>query len=308
LCPNCGKEGTGCITLRSHDFSPAPRRPEEYKWTPPHRAGSPSKRAAVVLDCEMVGIGNGRSEAVQVCAVDFLTGEVLVDTYVIPNEHVYDWRTRVSGVSRGLLMDMKQRGRTLDGWEEAREMLWNYIDDDTVLIGQALSNDLDVLRIMHLQIVDSAILTKNAVELNCGRTWGLKVLCKRFLGIDVQTGKGGHVCLEDTFATREIVLWCLRYPDRLKTWALEEREILKKEREAREAKKKSEKEKKAREDKAKAITHQQYQVATIPIVSSDTSDCEMAIDDFDYDDSDDGVGIYEEEEEEDEEDEVLLKR
>ena len=308
MCPNCGNEGTGCITLGSHDFSPPPRKPEEYKWTPPHKEGSPSKRAAVALDCEMVGIGNGRSEAVQVCAVDFLTGEVLIDTYVIPNERVYDWRTRVSGVSRGLLMDMKQRGRTLDGWEEAREMLWNYIDDDTVLIGQALSNDLDVLRMMHLQIVDSAILTKNEVELNCGRTWGLKVLCKKFLGIDIQTGKGGHVCLEDTFAVREIVLWCLRHPDRLKAWALEEREILKKEREAREAKRKleKEKEKKARDEKVKTMALQQCQVATIPIVSSDTSDCEMAIDDFDYDDSGDGVEIYEKEEEE--EDEVLLKR
>lgn len=289
--------------MRSHDFAPAPRKPEEYKRSPPHRPGSPAKRAAVVLDCEMVGVGNGRSEAVQVCAVDFLTGEVLVDTYVIPNVQVFDWRTRVSGVSRGLLMDMKQRGRTLDGWEKAREMLWNYVDDDTVLIGQALSNDLDVLRMVHLQIVDSALLTKDTVELNCGRTWGLKVLCKKFLGIDIQTSKGGHVCLEDTFSAREIVLWCLRHPDRLQAWALLEREILKKERAAREAKRKIEKEKKAREDEAKNAARQQSHVTSIPIVSSDTSDCDMAIEDYFYEESDDGVGIYE-----DEEDEVLLKR
>ncbi|MCJ1415683.1 hypothetical protein MMC32_002015 [Xylographa parallela] len=36
----------------------------------------------------------------------------------------------------------------------------------------------------------------------------------------IQTkGKKGHVCAEDTFAIREVVLSCCQYPERLEAWA-----------------------------------------------------------------------------------------
>jgi len=44
------------------------------------------KRRAVALDCEMVGVERGRSELVLVCAVDFFSGETLVNTLVKPKE------------------------------------------------------------------------------------------------------------------------------------------------------------------------------------------------------------------------------
>lgn len=52
-------------------------------------------------------------------------------------------------------------GKALDGWEAARQEVWKFVDADTIIIGHAIKNDLDVLGMIHHQIVDSAILTRN---------------------------------------------------------------------------------------------------------------------------------------------------
>jgi DNA polymerase III epsilon subunit-like protein len=173
------------------------------------------------------------SELVRLCAVDFLTREILVDTYVNPKHRVVAWRSKFSGVTKGLLTDMIQQGRTVDGWQAARALLWQHIDEDTILIGHSLNNDLNVLGMIHTRVVDSAILTKDTVEPDCNRCWALKTLCQRFLDWEIQAGAAGHDCIEDTFAAREILLWCLQHPDQLRNWAAIERDLL--------AKKKAEK-------------------------------------------------------------------
>jgi len=56
--------------------------------------------------------------------------------------------------------DASRDGKALDGWEAARQEVWKFIDADTIIIGHAVKNDLDVLGMIHHQIVDSAILAK----------------------------------------------------------------------------------------------------------------------------------------------------
>ncbi|KAF2621303.1 hypothetical protein BU25DRAFT_240139 [Macroventuria anomochaeta] len=75
-------------------------------WTPnqktaPLRDTAVLKRQAIVLNCEMVGIGPKAttSELARLSAVDFLTGELLVDTLVQPLSTVTDWRTQWSGIT-----------------------------------------------------------------------------------------------------------------------------------------------------------------------------------------------------------------
>jgi DNA polymerase III epsilon subunit-like protein len=103
--------------------------------------------------------------------------------------------------------------------------LWEYVDSDTVLIGHALNNDLKVLGFYHFKIVDSQILTAEAVTIllppdqTLSRRWGLKGLTKELLEDDIQAGKKGHSALEDTRATRDVVIWCIRNPEPLKVWA-----------------------------------------------------------------------------------------
>lgn len=194
----------------------------KYKAFAPTPSYSPQlpKRRAVALDCEMVGGQGGSSELALVCMVDFLTGESLVNTLVQPTGPVVDWRTRWSGVTRKAMATATAQGKALNGWKAARAALWKHIDADTILVGQSLHHDLDVLRMIHIRVVDVGLLARNAVDPKVSRLWGLKTLCQELLDIEIQNGKKGHDCMEDTLAAREAVLWCIERPQELASWGL----------------------------------------------------------------------------------------
>ena len=185
---------------------------------------NPTGRSVVAIDCEMVQVGLGQKEVVQVCAVDVLSGEIVVDKGVIPTRPVTDWCTPWSGMTPGRLEDMKRKGKTVNGWEEARAEVLRFVDGETILVGHALKNDTRALGVNHAKVLDTATITKHAVTKEmvgsgCKRTWKLKTLCLDFLGINIQQSRNGHDCVEDTLATREVLLWCVRNPDKLKEWA-----------------------------------------------------------------------------------------
>ena len=120
-------------------------------------------------------------------------------------------------------------GQAIRGWQSARQRLWDFMNEDTILVGHSLNSDFDVLGMFHLNIVDSAIMTSEAVLLPHSPTerlrhmWGLTTLAKDFLKRDIQNGKSGHSALEDAFATRDVVLWCLSNSQQLQVWAKQTR-------------------------------------------------------------------------------------
>ncbi|MCJ1300452.1 hypothetical protein MMC08_003249 [Hypocenomyce scalaris] len=167
----------------------------------------------------MAGVRGGMSEIVLLCVADYLTSEIVMNVFIRPTIPVIDWRTTFSGVTPAAMAAATAQGQTLNGWREARRELWNHIDVDTILVGQSLQHDLDVLRMIHTRVVDSAIMARKAVDPKSTRQWGLKTLCNELLGIDIQSnGRTGHDCLEDALAAREVVLWCIQRPRQLKTW------------------------------------------------------------------------------------------
>lgn len=185
-------------------------------------------REAVVLDCEMVGVAGGASELVSLTAVDFLTGEVIVNSLVHPRQPVVDWRTQIHGISSAGLAVARARGLALDGWQAATAELFRHVDRDTVLIGQSLQYDLAALHIRHARVVDSAILASEAVFGTKGkpRYWGLGLqnLCSELLGLKIREEaplgvSKVHDGLEDVLAAREVVLYWLEQPAAVKTWA-----------------------------------------------------------------------------------------
>ena len=201
-----------------------PPKTGHFRQVPRSSDGLP-KRRAIVLDCEMVQVEGGRRELAFLSAIDFLTGEVLIDNYVQPKLRVVNWDSRFSGVTPGAMNKAVKKGTALFGWEGARSKLWEFMDSETVLVGHSLNNDLDVLGIIHWNIVDSSIITSEAVFYTVhareplNRTWSLKTLTSELVNYDIQVGKQGHSALEDAHATRDIVIWCLRYPEHLKVWA-----------------------------------------------------------------------------------------
>ncbi|RAO64750.1 uncharacterized protein BHQ10_000762 [Talaromyces amestolkiae] len=197
-----------------------------FRQTP--QALEQPKRKVVAIDCEMVGLWKNTDCVALLCAVDVLTGETLMNTYVDPVSKVLAWRSTVSGITRRSMTDAIEQGQTLRGWAAAREALWEYIDAETIIVGHALQNDLNVLGIFHPRIVDTAILASQVVfpeteNKKFPESYGLKRLLLSWLNMNIQTGKKGHDCLEDTLATRELAIWCARNPDVLKSWGLQMR-------------------------------------------------------------------------------------
>ncbi|KAE8153321.1 ribonuclease H-like domain-containing protein [Aspergillus avenaceus] len=189
-----------------------------------------TRRAVVAIDCEMVQTGTTR-EVVEVCAVDVLTGEVLVETGVIPNAPVTNWCTKWSGMTPGRLRSLERMGKAVHGWQEARKVVHRFVDEHTIIVGHAVQNDLEVLHMVHTRILDTALVTQAAVTreispASCTRTWKLKALCEDLLGLGIQRSGKGHDCLEDTRATREVLLSCVRCPEKLQKWAVQQSDVV----------------------------------------------------------------------------------
>lgn len=209
----------------------------------------------------MAGVASGAGEAILLVVTDYVSGAVIINKYVSPPEPITMMRSSVHGVSRRTLDNAIRRGEALNGWKGAREELWRYVDSSTILIGHALENDLNTLRLIHPRIVDSGILAKKAIDVSW-RSFGLALLCEELLGVGFREGRGQiHDCLEDVLATREVVLFCTRRREEFRVWAAGKKveemkrreEEKKKNEEAREAKKKAEEEKKSEKGKKEAL-------------------------------------------------------
>ncbi|PYI11231.1 exonuclease, partial [Aspergillus sclerotiicarbonarius CBS 121057] len=182
-------------------------------------------RRAVVIDCKIVQVTRGRWEIAYLGAVDFLTGEVLINQFVEPRSRVTSWDTKISGITPSAMAAAIESGEVIRGWIRARWELWQYVDSDTVLIGHSLHNGLDTLGMIHSRVVDSSILTAEAVFHTLGpteplpRVWLLKALAGDLLARKIQGGRKGHGMIEDAVTTRDVVIWCLKNPDLLRSWA-----------------------------------------------------------------------------------------
>jgi DNA polymerase III epsilon subunit-like protein len=208
------------MTLPTHDFQLSLRaiKHKDFLQTPAASAEEP-KFLAVTLDCEMAGIASGASEAILLCVTDYVTGALILNRFVCPREKITQMRSSIHGISKSTLDDAISQGQALPGWEGARSELWKYIDDNTILVGHALEHDLDALRIIHPHVVDSGILSRNAVGIRRIR-WGLQTLCPELLNFEIRKNKGGiHDCLEDVSATREVVLFCTQNKEAFQSWA-----------------------------------------------------------------------------------------
>lgn len=175
------------------------------------------KRKAVSIDCEFIGIEDPDNPSrsintlAQLVALDALTGDILLDVLVNPSGNVTSFHEEYSGLSEAMFLAYWQQSLVVENADQARARLFEFIDQDTILIGHALHNDFDKLRMAHSRIVDPQILEKLEVESvsskQVRRPIGLKRLCETLLGRKVQESPFGHDCVEDAFAPREVLLW-----------------------------------------------------------------------------------------------------
>ncbi|GAA6032601.1 hypothetical protein JCM8097_004835 [Rhodosporidiobolus ruineniae] len=153
------------------------------------------------LDCELIYTTSGMSLAR--LTVLSASGSVLMDEHVRPPEgsRVLDLNTRFSGVKEG-----EVEGAVLDV-QGVRRALAQFMDERTILVGHGVENDLKALRLVHTQVIDTAILFPHPN----GGTWrhSLRNLTKDILGKFIQQDDPtiGHSAADDASAALELVRW-----------------------------------------------------------------------------------------------------
>ncbi|GFG37220.1 hypothetical protein Cfor_08439 [Coptotermes formosanus] len=147
----------------------------------------PKERTKVIaMDCEMVGIDNGKDNMLARVSLVNKHGHCIYDKYVLPSEPVVDYRTHVSGIRPKDL----HNGETFETVQkEVAEILHGRI-----LVGHALRNDLQVLFLSHpRRSVRDTSRYRVFRKFTNGCTPSLRKLAEVVLGVKIQQGEHDSV-------------------------------------------------------------------------------------------------------------------
>jgi len=226
----------GCTTAEDHVFKVSdPKRLAalwQYQTTPPPSKPGTSKKP-VTYDCEMCYTTKGL-ELVRLTAISWPDKKVLLDILVRPFGDMLDLNTRFSGVSKDLYYNAPPYGtRALSPPSHqtttssssatattsppppplekvasplaARQLLFDFLDTETPLIGHAIDNDLNACRIIHPFVIDTVLLYPHPRGLPV--RYKLKDLAYKYLNRRIQmSSEEGHDSREDSEATGDLVL------------------------------------------------------------------------------------------------------
>lgn len=169
---------------------------------------------AVCFDCEM-GYTTFGLELLRLTAVAWPSHEPMLDLFVRPLGHILDINTRFSGITFEQFINTKcndpkdpcldiKNIRMVESPYVARALLLSQISPRTPLLGHALENDLNCIRLVHPTIVDTVLLYPHPSGLPARNS--LKLLAEKYLDLNIQmSGAAGHDSLEDAQATGELV-------------------------------------------------------------------------------------------------------
>jgi len=153
----------------------------------------------VAMDCEMVGSLEGKSVCARVCLVDW-KGRTLLDTYVSPPPGVVvtDYRTFVSGITPDNLVDAPSL-------EQVQQHVAIFLKEK-ILVGHALVNDLECLRLSHpwQMTRDTALYRPFQQRHPHTQQWVPRKLkdlvAEKLNGAEIQTAGKAHCPAEDATA------------------------------------------------------------------------------------------------------------
>ena len=133
-------------------------------------------------------------ELLRITAVDFFSGEDIIDILVRPKGEVIDLNTKWSGIA-----EIKEEALN---FEDLIRLLGEVIDSNTILIGHGLENDMNSMRLIHERIIDTAVLYPKHKTSPKFR-FPLKYLTFKYLGRTIQSGE--HDSSEDSLAAIDVV-------------------------------------------------------------------------------------------------------
>jgi RNA exonuclease 4 len=157
-----------------------------------------SVTGVLALDCEMVGVGSFGQQSVlaSVCVVNEY-GNIVYFSYSLPAQKVTDYRTKYSGIKKGMLDDAPS-------FESVRLEVMQLIKDK-IVVGHSVDNDLTVLGIGHPIHLIRDTADFRPWKLN-GKPQKLRHLARDILKLRIQSGPTGHCAHEDAMAAMYLYL------------------------------------------------------------------------------------------------------
>lgn len=167
-------------------------------------------REAVALDCQMGIASTGDLELVRLSAVDYFTGEILVDRPVYPSEPMLHCTTQPkhSGLSDWQIELARDQGECFNGRDEARRFLWRFVGRDTTVVAHGGKFILMALRWIHEKVIDTFMVER--ARNHGGGVLSLKSLAVVHLGQEPRREEGND-SVEDVKTCRELVHWYLSH-------------------------------------------------------------------------------------------------
>lgn len=149
------------------------------------------------LDCEFCQAASGKV-LTRISLINFQE-EIVIDSLVKPDEEITDYVTKYSGITEEKLKDVTV---TL---KDIQNQVLSLVSCTDILIGHSLESDLNVLKIRHPKIIDTALLYDHprGPPLKPSLKW----LCEKFLGKIIQKGESsgeGHSSVEDAKACLQL--------------------------------------------------------------------------------------------------------
>ena len=161
-------------------------------------------KSPLALDCEMVGVGERRENALARCSIVNYDGNVIYDAYVTPEKPVTDYRTKWSGIRPSNLLQAVP-------YRAARKQVKRLIKKH-ILVGHSVQGDLKVLNLHHplslLRDTSKYVPLRILANFPPNMTPSLKRLSWNLLNTDIQLAE--HCSVEDARATMNLYKLCER--------------------------------------------------------------------------------------------------
>lgn len=163
----------------------------------------PFRNKILAMDCEMVRTQVGL-ELARITIINF-EFETIYDEFVKPEHVVEDHLTKFSGITPEILAKAK---KTL---KDVQNDFAKICSSETILIGHSLENDLNCMKIVHQNVVDTSVLYYSPK----GFKISLKNLANTYLSLDIQ--KNTHDSSEDAKAALSLAKLKVEIFEHIKT-------------------------------------------------------------------------------------------
>lgn len=191
------KDARGCHVANLHVWKGVPTVwPNKLLYLDDYvitKASNKKPPRVYALDAEMAFTAFGL-EPIRVTVVGF-DGRRVYEASINPPHEIIDFNSRFSGIT-----ERSHQRRENKSLKQVQNDLMGFLHKETILVGHGLENDLRVMKIVHENVIDTAIVFMKGQYRN-----SLKTLAKAILSKHIQSG--GHDSLEDAATSMELMLW-----------------------------------------------------------------------------------------------------